>query len=156
LMNDPHVLGRIDAAQALSRLASPSAVQTLGQALLKERFWGTQAEIARALGRTLMEPARELLLGALRQVEHPKVGRAIYEGLGHFRHPEVEAELRDRYAGEASYFVEGEAIRSLGRMRERSHLEVFKESLKRDSWNDILRCAALEAIAALHVPESIE
>jgi len=40
------VLGRINAANMLGRSGSPKAVRALALALLQEKFWGVQAEIA--------------------------------------------------------------------------------------------------------------
>lgn len=154
LTEDPHLLGRVDAAAALGRLASPSAVQALRQALLKEQFWGVQVNIARALGHAGMAGAAEALLEALRQIQHPKVRRAIYEALGSYPTPKVEAEIRSGLPHEKSYFAQSEALRSLGRMKDPSLLSLFKEYLKKESWNDTFRCAALDAIGSLQLAES--
>ena len=154
LTEDPHVLGRIQAATALGRLASPGALQALRQALLKEKFWGGQAEIARALGHAKTNNAMEALLESLRQIQHPKVRRAIYEALGSYPSTRVQTEVRSRIGSEKSYFAECEALRTLGKMKDPSLLNLFKEYLKKDSWNDVFRCAALESIGALQVADS--
>jgi aminopeptidase N len=153
---DPHVLGRIDAAQALSRLASPKAVRALALALLQDNFWGVQVEIAEALGRCSTPAALEALQEGLRQLSHPKVRRAILGALGNFPQPQVAELLQGAYDKEASYFAEADAIRSIGRMRDPAYLNVLQALLKRDSWNDVLRNAALDAIASLKLPESID
>ena len=130
LTEDPHVLGRIDAAAALGRLGSPGAVQALRQALFQEKFWGAKSEIARALGQTNFTAALEALLDGLRQIEHPKVRRALYEALGSFASPRVLAEVRSRAASEKSYFAEAEAIRTLGRMKDPRAPESVQRLLK--------------------------
>jgi aminopeptidase N len=156
LTEDPNALGRIDAALALGRLGSPGAVQALRQALLKEKFWGVQCEIARALGKAGSAAAMEILLEALRQIEHPKVRRVLYEALGSYPSPRVLAEVRARYLSEKSYFAQGEAVRTLGRMKDPSLLGLFKDVLnKMNSWNETLRCAALDAIGSLQLAESV-
>ncbi len=154
LTEDPHVLGRAYAAAVLGKQASPGALQALRQALLKEKFWGVQVEIARALAQADSVGGLEALLEALRLIEHPKVRRAIYEALGSYPSPRVVSEIRARLAAEKSYFAEAEALRSLGCMRDPSLLGLFKEYLKKDSWNDIFRCAALDAIGILQLAES--
>jgi aminopeptidase N len=157
LQQDPHVLGRVDAAHTLgSRFASPKAVRTLSMALLQEKFWGVQVEIAGSLGRAGTPAALDGLREGLRQISHPKVRRAILEALGNYPQPSVQTELQSLYEREASYFAEADAIRSLGKMRDPGLLGPLKEMAKRDSWNDILRSAALDAITALRLPESIE
>lgn len=154
LLSDPHVLGRIDAATTLGKLGGPGALQALRQALTKERFWGVQVEIARALGQLNAPGALDALLDALRQIPHPKVRRVIYEALGAYPSARVTTEVRSRLASEKSYFAEGEALRALGRMKDASLLSLFKEYLKKESWNDSLRCAALDAIGSLQLAES--
>ncbi len=155
LTQDPHVLGRIDAAKALATFGSPTAVQALRQALVKEKFWGVQSSIAGALGRSGSSAAMEALLDGLRQVSNPKVRRAIYEALGNYPSPRVLSEARAQYESEKSYFAEAEAIRTLGRLRDPSLLGLFKSLLLRESWNDVIRCAAIDAIASLHIAESV-
>jgi aminopeptidase N len=156
LTQDPHVLGRIEAAQALGRLGGPTAVQALRQALLQDKFWGVQAEVARALGQAGSPTAMEALLDGLRQVKHPKSRRTIYEALGSYPNSRVLSEVRSRVESEESYFAEADAIRTLGRMKDASLIGFLKERLNRDSWNDILRIAAIEAIASLQLPESVQ
>lgn len=155
LMNDPHVLGRVDSAHALGKLATPKAISSLAMALMQEKFWAVQAEIALALGKANTVQAMEALMQGLRQITHPKVRRAIFEALGNYVQSLVLADLQTLYASEASYFAEADAIRAIGRMRDPAMLGLLKELLQRDSWNDVLRCAALDAIAALKLPESI-
>lgn len=155
LSRDPHILGRIQAAQALGQLAGPTATQALRQALQKEKFWGVQVEIAGALGKCKSLSAMDALLEGLRQISHPKVRRAILEALGNYPSQRVLTDVRVLYESEKSYFAQAEAIRTLGRMRDPSLLGVFKELLKQESWNDVTRCAALEAIASLQLSESM-
>src|ERR1019366_1503342 len=63
--------------------------------------------------------------------------------------------VRSKAASEKSYFAEAEAVRTLGRMKDPSLFGLFKEYLKKESWNDTLRCAALDAIGSLGLSESI-
>lgn len=154
LTEDPSVLGRIDAAAAL-RPGSPAAIQALRQALAKEPFWGVRVEVARALGRMGAPQAMDALLFGLRTVEHPKVRRAIYEALGSYPSSHVTHEIRLLIKDEPTWLVEAEAIKTLGRMKDTSLLSLFKAYLKKDSWNDVLRMAALEAIANLQASETV-
>jgi aminopeptidase N len=156
LTEDPHVLGRIDAAVALGRQGSPGAIQALRQALFQEKFWGVQCEIAHALGKANSTGALDALLEALRSLEHPKVRRALYEALGSYPSPRVQSEVKARCASEKSYFAEAEAIRTLGRMKDPSLLGLFKDYLKKESWNDTLRSAALDAVGSLQIAESFK
>jgi aminopeptidase N len=154
LTEDSHVLGRIDAATMLGRLGSPTALQALRQALFQEKFWGVQGEIARALAKIGSQAAQDALLEGLRTVQHPKVRRALYEALGSFGTSSVLSEVKSRGGSEKGYGAEGESLRTLGRMKDPSLLSMFKGYLKKESWNDTLRCAALDAIGMLQLAES--
>lgn len=155
LAHDAHVLGRLDAAKALGRSASPKAVHALAAALVQEKFWAVQSTIAGTLGKVGTQEAMEALLEGLRKVQHPKVRRAIFEALGNYADQRAREAVRKVFQSEKSYLAEAEAIRALGRMRDLTMLKKFQDLLKRNSWNDVLRCAALDAIAFLKVPESI-
>ncbi len=155
LSQDRHVLGRAEAAKALGALAGPSATQALRQALFKEKFWGVQSEIARALAKTGSINGMDALLEGLRQISHPKVRRVIFEALGSYPTARVLTDVRVLYESEKSYFAQAEAIRTLGRMKDASLMGPFKELLKQESWNDVTRCAALDAIGSLQLSESV-
>ncbi len=95
-------------------------------------------------------------LDALKTIDHPKVRRSIYEALGNYPSPRVIQEVRARHDSEKSYLVEAEAVRTLGRMKDPGLISIFKGYLKKESWNDILRCAALDAIGILQLGESVQ
>ncbi len=155
LREDPHVLGRVDAAQALGRSASPMAVAALRQALHQDKFWGVSCEATRALGATRGAQALDALLHGLESIEHPKVRRVLYEALANYPLPRAVTNIKALLRQEKSYFAEGEALRSLGRTKDPAQLALLKEYLRRESWNDTLRVAALDAIANLQSQESV-
>jgi aminopeptidase N len=156
LTKDKHVLGRVDAASALARIGSPKATAALAKALIDDKFWGVQVEVAGALSKAVSADAMEALLAGLRQVAHPKVRRAIFEALGNYSNVAVLAEIQSLHHREASYFAQADALRAIGRIRHADQLGLLKEQLKKDSWNDVIRAAALDGIAALRLPESVE
>lgn len=147
LGRDRGVVGRIRAARALEKEGSGRAIAALAQALQDEPFWGVRAEIARCLGKLGGAEARRALLAALGD-PHPKARRAIVAALGRHRHPDVEAAL-ERLAteGDPSYQVEGEAARSLGKLRSSRALAVSRLLLDRPSWGELLRARALEGLS---------
>jgi aminopeptidase N len=149
LTDDPHVLGRADAAKALGKIGSPAVVDVLGKALLKEKNWHVQGEMAQALGQIRTPAAGHALLRAHSLVEHPKARRAILYALGEFREPSVRARLMETHEKEKSYFAFNQAVRALARHGDPSVLPVIENALKRDSWNDVTRSGALEALTAL-------
>jgi aminopeptidase N len=156
LTQDSHPRGRVEAAQALSKSGGPSVVKALEEALSREKFWAVQGEIAAALGHIRTPEAVEALLRAHRTVEHPKARRMLIAALGEAKDGAVRTRLKASYRGEKSYYAECAALRSLGRSGDASLRAGFSDLMKRDSWNDILRCGALEALTALRPPDIVE
>lgn len=141
-------LARIEAAHALASTAGPRAVAALQSALHQDAFWGVRAEAAKALGKCRGENAWTALVGALDVIDHPKIRRAIYASLRGLGGQSVANEIDKRWRSEESYFAEGEAIRTLASLRHPRLTRILEEELGKISWNDILRIAAVEAMAA--------
>lgn len=139
---------RTEAALALGKDGSRKAVEALAKALPAEKFWATQAAIARALGRIRSPAARRALLENL-EVKNPKGRRAVVQALGGFRRDaEVFRALRRKcQQGDSSYFVEGEAARALGRLRMPEAIPVLKGMLKRRSFQDVVAQGAVDGLA---------
>ncbi|MFN7134986.1 MAG: HEAT repeat domain-containing protein, partial [Myxococcales bacterium] len=150
----PEGRARMAAAKALGKDGSARAVDALAQALKSDGFWAVRAEAARALGEIRSDAAREALLGAI-GTEHPKARRAVVKALGNFRHDaKVAAALEHLLEhGDASYSVEGEAARQVGRLRTPRALELLKRALERESHADVIRVGALDGLAELRAPE---
>ncbi len=147
IKRDKSPLGRIEAAQALGRIGSAEAIAGLERAMLSEKFWAVQAEAARALASTGKEPAALALLRGLDEIANPKVRRNIYGALRSFQNKQVAMEVERRFRSEKSYFAECEAIKTLAALNHPKHEEILKNALKKDSWNDVIRIAALEGLA---------
>jgi len=150
LENDPNVVGRCYAAHALAKEGSAEAISALKTSLLRQTFWGVQAECAAALGKIRGSAARDALLEALKKVSHPKARRAIVRHLAVFRDDQVARALSDLIRnGDPSYFVEAEACISLGKTKSPLARPVLLEALKRDSWNEVIRIGALAGLRHL-------
>jgi aminopeptidase N len=148
LEHDAHPLGRIDAVHVLAKLGSAEAIAAVRRALVSDSFWGVQAEAAQALGSAARENTALVLVHCLDEIEHPKVRRAIYAALRSFHSAAVANEVEKRFRAEKSYFAYGEALKTLGALRHPKHEEILKEALNTNSWNDVIRIAALEALAS--------
>ncbi|MBV9121200.1 MAG: M1 family metallopeptidase [Chloroflexi bacterium] len=149
LVEDPDVVIRIEAARALGKKSDRDSIAALAGALGNERFWGVQANIARALGETKDSAARDVLLGNL-ALEHPKARRAVVEALGSFHQPEVAEALAEKARqGDASYFVEAETYRSLGKTRQTSVYDTIVDGLSRDSHDDVIRAGVFDGLKEL-------
>jgi aminopeptidase N len=151
----PRPIARIEAARALADKPSSKVVAALGRRLLRERFWGVQQRIARALGKIGGAAARDALLAGLR-VAHPKARREVVATLGHFKDDAkvAAALLRAARRGDRSYYVEGELARALGRCRAPGAAAVLGDFLQRDSHVEAIRSGALDGLAELGEAES--
>ncbi|MCY1017329.1 M1 family aminopeptidase [Pyxidicoccus sp. MSG2] len=150
----PEMRARTEAAVALGRHGGFRAVEALGEVLGDARvFWGTRAACAKSLGRLRTPESRARLLAAL-STEHPRVRRAVVAALGEFRRDtEVAARLRALVeGGDASYFVEGEAARSYGRVRAPDAVGVLEAVSTRPSFQDVIAVGAVDGLAESQDP----
>ncbi|MBU8899388.1 peptidase M1 [Corallococcus sp. H22C18031201] len=152
----PEARARTEAAHALGKDGGSRAVEALGRALEDDAlFWGTRAACAKALGRIRSPEARARLLAGL-PVAHPKVRRAVVAALGEFRRDvEVAGRLRALLeAGDASYFVEAEAARGLGRVRAVDAVPLLEAVAARPSFQDVIGSGALDGLAETQDPSA--
>jgi aminopeptidase N len=156
LRHAPAAITRANAARELGKEGSPAAVMALSAALFNDRFWGVQAEAAKALGEIRTEAALSSLTRAL-SLPHPKARRAVCSALGAFRGRPAAAdaliELLER--GDQSYFVEAEAALALGKTRDGRAFEVLTRVLERDSYLEVIRVHALGGLAELREERAI-
>jgi aminopeptidase N len=155
LQHDKDPMGRIAAAHQLAKLGSTEAVEALAAALLRERFWGVQIEIARCLGDTGTQEAYKALTKGL-SIKNVKARRAVVEAIGGFRRPENLEVLKPALEAKDSYFVTMEALKAIGKARTKGSRAVLEHYLKVDSWNDGIRQGAIDGLTALNSEGVIE
>lgn len=167
LRHDPDVLGRIEAAEALGKLADPQSIAALEGALADERFWLARDVIAETLASQRSERALTALLGALDRLDpiaEAKSRRGIVAALGAFRAPE-HADLAERAAealarivreGDPSYFVEAEAATSLGKTRTAGAFEALLAKVDTPSWRETIRGGVFTGLGELGEPRSAD
>ncbi len=148
LLGHDCVAARVEAARALAADSSIETVDALAQSLRDDRFWGVQAEAARALGRIRGERAFALLAAATR-VKHPKARTAVAEALGEFRTDAACRALAPLARNDPSYHVEAAAAASIGKTHAKAAFDLLRKSLGKESWNDVVRCGALAGIGEL-------
>lgn len=154
LQHDRSVVGRARAARALAKHRSHASFEALKTALNSDSFWGVQAEAATALGKHRSSKARAALVSALK-LEHPKARKAVVVALGEFvKEPDAAAALREVLDGDASYFVEAAAAKSLGKIGLSEDLsDMLELLLDRDSWHDVVRAGVIEGLGHLGLVE---
>lgn len=156
LVHAGHIMNRVEAARALGRLGGHAAVEALEAALLTEKFWFVQGEIAQALAKIRTPLAVEALLKAHRLIQHPKARRMLNAALGEARDERARERLRATAQEEESYFAENAAWRALARTGDPSVEASLQRNLSKPSWNGVLTSGALDALAALKPPKLID
>ncbi|MBK7579397.1 MAG: HEAT repeat domain-containing protein [Myxococcales bacterium] len=137
------------AAQALGKRSDLPSVTALATALAKpDETWMVRAEAAAALGKVRGEQALDALLESV-NVDHPKVRRAVARALGVFRVPAAAKALEKLARRDPSYLVSADALRSLGKTRQKHALKVLRELIDKKSWADVGRAGALDGMAWL-------
>ncbi len=141
--------GRWLAAMALSTSDDTTTIAALAARLEDDHeMWAVRAACADALGRIRAAEAFAALARST-TVKHPKVRRAVVAALGRFRTLEAEDAIRPRALSDASYLVEAEAARALGKTKRATAYEVLVELAARASWADVIALGAIDGLAAL-------
>jgi aminopeptidase N len=158
LLKGAHVIQKIKAAQALAKKATPKAIDALGKALLNDSFWGTQLEIAKALGSIKSEAALDRLLEAT-TVKNTRALTGVANALGEFYKSERAFEALQKLAGDSeSYFVAAAAAHALGKTKHDDAFDVLSKLLKSTppSWHDMVQVGCLQGLAATEREEVID
>ncbi|NER84870.1 MAG: aminopeptidase, partial [Leptolyngbya sp. SIO1D8] len=164
LKHDPDPISRIYAAEAIAQKGGLEAVNVLAEALTNEPFWGVRAEVAVQLADLKLDQATEALLKGL-QDSHPKVRRAVVTALNKVKTSESYRALAELVKqGDASYYVEAAAARSLGKIgaSQLSGLPDAAETLtlletllrERAGWNEVVRSGALGGVSQFKTSEA--
>lgn len=146
---------RARAADALGRRSDPKTLGALDKCLgKKSESWITRAAAARSLGKIRSDVASEALERHAGD-KHARVRRAVAAALGEFRTREAARVLSGIAKKDASYLVEAEAARSLGKTRDDSALKTLLSLIDRPSWADVKRAGVLDGLSELRSDDAI-
>ncbi len=149
LASGPRAKTRWVAAELLGKKGGRRAINALAKCLGNaEEAWMVRAEAAHALGRTRDERAKVVLLEHVAAGDD-RVRRAVIWGIGNFHTADVEKPLLKHARRDASYLVQAEAARSLGKNRGGGARAALEKLLSEESWADVVRSAALNGLAQL-------
>jgi aminopeptidase N len=150
LRNAATMPDRADAAQALGKIKSDEeVVSALGEAALKDPFWGVRAEAARALGQIAGPAAGKHVLAALANKE-PWLRSVVVGQLGNFKGDAGIAEKLEAIArNDASYRVRAAAVQAIGKLKPANAFSLLQEAARGESPDDIVQRAALQAMGPL-------
>ncbi|MEM9090490.1 MAG: M1 family metallopeptidase [Cyanobacteria bacterium P01_F01_bin.53] len=164
LASDPDPISRLIAAEALAKKGNLEAIAALESSLQNDPFWAVRAEVAENLGSVKLTQAEAALLKGLKD-KHPRVRRAVVEALGDVKTAESYKALKNiTEKGDASYYVEAAAARSLGKIgkapidgkeKEKKTLKLLDTVLKEKSgWNEVVRSGAIAGLAQFKSSEA--
>jgi aminopeptidase N len=156
LANDDDIGGRVAASTSLGKKGGRHAVDALSAAVASDRFWGVAAAAARALGEVRTDGARDALLGHLK-ARHPKTRRAVVAALGRFTSDEaVFGALVPVARRDASWFVEAEANRSLGKLRVDGSFDAIMANIDRPSFRSTVRIGCIDGLVELRDERALD
>ncbi len=163
LQHDPDPISRLSAVEAIAKKGGLEAVKILSEALQKDSFWAVRAEISRNLASVKLDQAVKGVLLGLKDLD-ARVRRATVEALAQVKTPESYEALKSVVEkGDASYYVEASALRSLGKVSASGSgdsnaeevLKLLQSVLKeRQGWNEVVRSGAIGALSYLTTSES--
>ncbi|MCC6572871.1 MAG: HEAT repeat domain-containing protein [Planctomycetes bacterium] len=142
------VMSRVYAARELGKKGTIAATDALAEAVLKDAFWGVQAECAGALGKIHSDRALDALIAA-RAVKNPKARQAVAISLGQWRGDKAADALLPMLYRDDSYFVETAAASSLGKTRSPKAYDALMSALGKESYNDTIRSGVFNGLCEL-------
>jgi aminopeptidase N len=154
---DRDPISRIYAAIALGKKGGLEAVNVLAEALKNDPFWGVRVEVVKQLAKIKLKQAETALRGGLED-ENPRVRRVVIETLSEFKTDESYQIIKNSVEkGDASYYTEASAMRSLGgilsgnlKEKEEEVLELLKQILETKSgWNEVVRSGAIGGLSQM-------
>ena len=159
LQGDPNPVSRIEAALALAQQGGLEALNALALALREDPFWGVRVEIAEQLPQIKLDQTLEALMPGL-QDRDPRVRRATVNALAQLPvAPSYQALKAIALKGDASYWVEADALASLGKFGEVLEadtdyepeiLALLTQALQdRSGWNDVVQVGAVRGLSGL-------
>jgi aminopeptidase N len=135
---------RARAAWHVAEWGDQKVVDALANCVAKDKFWGTAAEAAKALG-SIKTPAARKALEKLLKVTHPRVRRAVVEALSHW--PDAGRVTAPLISSDPSLHVRSQAAQNLGRMRDAKVIPRLKKALNHKGYWDIAAAGALHGLS---------
>jgi aminopeptidase N len=142
-------IDRAYAAQALAKRGGPAAERALAAALVDDDYWAVRGTAALGLGALRTPSARDALIRALTAERNARARRMIARALGDFTHDTAAAAALATIVehGDASYFVEAEAVLALGKTRTARAPDLLRLAATRESFTDVIRQHAYRGLA---------
>ncbi|MFQ5608053.1 MAG: M1 family aminopeptidase, partial [Candidatus Zixiibacteriota bacterium] len=148
---------RIRAAEWLADSPqTASVVGALARALSSDTAWGVRQACAKSLGENKSETSRKALIDALSDTRS-EVRQAAAKALGnHADQPSVTNALQRVFTTDLSYLTQGQALKSLAKLRAPKAYRYCLDALKQNSYSEWIRQAAFEALVELEDKRGID
>ncbi|MCF2137116.1 MAG: HEAT repeat domain-containing protein [Candidatus Thorarchaeota archaeon] len=158
LLHGTNVVQRIKAALALGKKPTHKAIEALGEALVKDPFWGVQAEIAKVLGSIKTESALDELLKGI-QVPDSRARTAVATALGqYYKNDRAFDALVKMLEDKDSYFVPSAAAASIGKTQHEKAFDILQQKIGNapPSWHNLILQGLLNGIVNTEREEAID
>jgi aminopeptidase N len=148
LKNDD-VIGRGWAARELSEHSDEAdVVKALNDSAQNDEFWAVRQEAILALGKMKREEDIDLFKEKTED-EKSHVRSTALQVLGEFGRADLVPFFTDRFEKEDSYLAQAEALRSIGKCGNQTHLPFLEEAAKMKSYRNVIERAAESAIKTI-------
>jgi len=145
LRNDD-VIGRQWAADQLSTYFKDKHVmKVLKNAVLNDQFWAVRKTAVSVLARAKEKEWLSTLKRACFD-PHSRVRAEAYRVLGSTERKEFARLMKTRFNKEDSYLAQASALKAIGKCGDASFIAFLEEASKMESYRDILKNSALQAI----------
>ena len=148
LQNDPDLVGRIWAVDQLEKEKGDGVVNAIVKALKDDKFWGVRAECAAALGKFKDKDSQQALIASLSDKD-PRVETNAINSLANFKNADVAKLVKDKFEHDKNYYVKAAAVTSFANVDSAQALPVVEQALNMNSYRQVIRNAALEALIKL-------
>ncbi|MBI3949507.1 MAG: HEAT repeat domain-containing protein [Acidobacteria bacterium] len=155
LLHDADAMGRVRAAIELKSRQTDTVAKALAEAAQRDPFWAVRSEAVKALSELKTGTARAALLEAVKDKDS-RIRRAALQGLASFKDPKLAELFITIINTDPSYFAVTEAARALGQSGAPQAYDVLVGLLNQDSWQDVIRGGALNALASLKDPRGLD
>jgi len=156
-LRSPSQVSRIRAAQNLAKSKASADLELLAAALAAEKTRGAGIEMISAIAESGGTVARDALILGLKH-ENPYLRRACADGLAKFNRDAIvlEAVRGKLKEGDASYFVEAAVTTAFGKLDPEGSLPALLVQLRKESYSDVIRSAALSGMGQSKNPDALE
>jgi aminopeptidase N len=143
------VYERIQAARALNKDSySDGMIDSLKEAILKDKFWGLSVEAANTFGLMIDEPHDNKAYDALREclasTSNPKIKTSLINAIGEFRRSDSFPLLKQILGRkDESYFALQAAAIGIGWTRNTDTFEILENLVKTTSFQEVVAQGAL-------------